>query len=83
MGGEVCNAAINGGAPDALRTCASTSEKWRFIHLSCGCFTGDQGTMVLTEHTDTTKRGISRALTPFSWIVGKAQWALNEGDKHP
>jgi hypothetical protein len=24
-----------------------------------------------------------RALTPSSWIVEKAQWALKEGDKHP
>jgi hypothetical protein len=24
-----------------------------------------------------------RALTPLSWLVGKAQWALKEGDKHP
>jgi hypothetical protein len=26
---------------------------------------------------------IIRALTPLSWIVAKAQWALKEGDKHP
>jgi hypothetical protein len=24
-----------------------------------------------------------RALTPLSWIVAKAQWALREGDQHP
>jgi hypothetical protein len=26
---------------------------------------------------------VIRALTPLSWIVEKAQWALKEGDKHP
>jgi hypothetical protein len=26
---------------------------------------------------------IIRALSPLSWIVEKAQWALKEGDKHP
>jgi hypothetical protein len=24
-----------------------------------------------------------RAIAPLSWLVAKAQWALNEGDKHP
>jgi hypothetical protein len=26
---------------------------------------------------------IVRSLTPLSWIVGRAQWALKEGKEHP